>query len=211
MPNTRLIPAQTGGLTMAQRFLKRSLDIIGAVVGLVLTGWLILPAYILASIDTRANGFFVQERVGRDGQLFRIVKIRTMRSVSGVHTTVTTAQDPRITRVGRFLRRTRVDELPQLFNVLIGHMSFVGPRPDVPGFADRLKGEDRIILSIRPGITGPATLEFRNEEEVLAAQPNPDRYNREVVYPEKVRINAEYVRNYRFRDDLVYIWKTICG
>jgi len=197
------------GLTLTQAFLKRFLDIVGAAVGLLLTGWIILPAFIAATVDTRSNGFFTQARVGRHGRIFRVIKIRTMRLVMGHNTTVTTDQDPRITPIGRFFRRTKIDELPQLFNVLLGRMSFVGPRPDVPGFADRLQGDDRIILTVRPGITGPATLEYRNEEHLLAQQKNPERYNMEEIFPDKVRINREYVENYRFSDDIKYILRTI--
>ena len=103
----------------------------------------------------------------------------------------------------------KIDELPQLFNVLIGQMSFVGPRPDVPGFADQLKGNDRIILTVRPGITGPATLKYRNEEELLASVTDPEEYNAEVVFPDKVRLNREYVENWSFARDIRYIWATI--
>lgn len=197
------------GLTPTQAFLKRFLDIFGASVGLLLTGWIILPAFIAATVDTRTNGFFTQARVGRHGRIFRVIKIRTMSYVKRLNTTVTTAQDPRITLLGHFFRRTKIDELPQLFNVLLGRMSLVGPRPDVPGFADRLQGDDRIILTVRPGITGPATLEYRNEEHLLAQQKNPERYNKEEIFPDKVRINREYVENYRFSDDIKYILRTI--
>lgn len=197
------------GLTPTQAFLKRFLDILGAAIGLLLTGWIILPAFIAATVDTRTNGFFTQARVGRHGRVFRVIKIRTMSYVKRLNTTVTTAQDPRITLLGHFFRRTKIDELPQLFNVLLGRMSLVGPRPDVPGFADRLQGDDRIILTVRPGITGPATLEYRNEEHLLAQQKNPERYNKEEIFPDKVRINREYVENYRFSDDIKYILRTI--
>ena len=129
--------------------------------------------------------------------------------MDGIDTSVTTGADPRITCSGRFFRRTKIDELPQLINVLMGEMSFVGPRPDVPGFADSLQGDDRLILSVRPGITGPATLHFRDEEVLLAQQSDPERFNREVIYPEKVRLNRQYVENYRFIDDLKFIWQTI--
>ncbi len=129
--------------------------------------------------------------------------------MDGIDTSVTTGADPRITCSGRFFRRTKIDELPQLINVLKGEMSFVGPRPDVPGFADSLQGDDRLILSVRPGITGPATLHFRDEEVLLAQQSDPERFNREVIYPEKVRLNRQYVENYRFIDDLKFIWQTI--
>lgn len=204
------VPAS--GLTRWQRLLKRSFDIVVATGMLLTTGWLIALVGLMAAIDTRSTAFFTQVRVGRNGRSFRVIKIRTMRNVpAGAQTTVTTSRDPRITRLGRRLRRMKLDELPQLFNVLRGQMSLVGPRPDVPGFVDALEGRDRIVLSVRPGITGPATLRFRDEEAVLASQDDPERYNREVIFPEKVRLNRQYVEEYRFVTDLVYLWKTIRG
>ncbi len=199
------------GLSFSQALLKRSFDFAGAAMGLLLTGWLILPAWFLAFLDTRSNGFFIQQRVGQHGRLFRVIKIKTMRPNGKLTTTVTQRGDPRITPLGAFFRKAKIDELPQLWNVLAGDMSFVGPRPDVPGFADRLVGEDRAMLSIRPGITGPATLKYRNEEELLSAQGNPEAYNRDVIWPDKVRINCEYIRNWRFVDDLKYIRQTLTG
>lgn len=167
-----------------------------------------LLAWIAASVDTRSNGLFTQQRVGRGGELFTLYKIRTMRPVT-ITTNVTTRNDPRITPLGRWLRRLKLDELPQLVNVLVGDMSFVGPRPDVPGFADRLTGEARLTLTLRPGITGPATLAYRNEEELLAAQDDPERYNREVIWVDKVRMNLEYARNHTLARDLVYLLRTV--
>lgn len=197
-------------LSFYDRFFKRTFDIVFSIVGLVLTGWIIVIAFILASIDTGCSGFFTQERVGRNGKIFKVIKIRTMRVIPSIDTVVTTRNDPRITTLGRFFRKTKIDELPQLINVLLGQMSFVGPRPDVPGFADTLDKEDRdIILSVRPGITGPATIKYRNEEELLAKVEDPERYNREVIFPDKVRINKEYVLNYSFWKDIGYILLTI--
>ena len=170
-----------------------------------------LVAWLVSTIDTGTKGIFVQRRVGRNGRLFRAVKICTMRPSATNNSTVTAKGDPRITRAGQFFRRTKIDELPQLFNILVGNMSFVGPRPDVPGFADLLQGKDRIILSVRPGITGPATLKYRDEEELLASVENPEEYNREVIYPDKVRINREYVENWSFRQDIRYILATLFG
>lgn len=201
--------SQTAGLRWHHAVLKRTLDVVVSAIGLLLCGWLILLAFLVATVDTRRLGFFTQKRVGRGGELFSIIKIRTMRDIPGITTTVTRRGDPRITRIGRLLRRSRIDELPQLINVLVGHMSLVGPRPDVPGFADRLKGEDRVILAVRPGITGPATLRFRDEEEELAAQPDPDAYNAAVIFPEKVRLNREYVTRYSLRGDLQYLLWTV--
>jgi lipopolysaccharide/colanic/teichoic acid biosynthesis glycosyltransferase len=199
------------GLSLFDRFLKRSFDLFASAFGLVVTGWLIVLAYLAASLDTGKSGFFTQTRVGRQGRLFKTIKIRTMREIPSIDTTVTTARDPRVTALGRFFRTTKIDELPQLINVLLGQMSFVGPRPDVPGFADALEGEDRIILSVRPGITGPATLKYRNEEELLAGQADPERYNREVIFPDKVRLNRDYVLQYSFRKDLGYLFRTLFG
>ena len=188
---------------------KRVFDIVFSALGLILSGWLILIAIAIATIDTRKFGLFTQERIGRHGNTFKIFKIRTMRDVDDVVTNVTTADDPRITTVGRLVRRSKIDELPQLVNVLLGNMSFVGPRPDVAGFADALQGPDRLVLSVRPGITGPASLEFRDEESSLRGHADPERFNREHIYPEKVRINLDYIRNYKFSDDIRILWRTL--
>ena len=201
--------AETRGLTPGKAALKRGFDIIGAAFGLAATFWIILPAWALASLDTRKRGFFTQERVGRNGRIFTVIKIRTMREVPGINSTVTTGSDVRITALGRFWRRSKIDELPQLINVFRGDMSFVGPRPDVPGYADKLEGEDRIVLRVRPGITGPATLKYQDEEAILAEQDNPQLYNDEVLWPDKVRLNREYVENWSFGQDMYYLWKTI--
>lgn len=199
------------GLAPAAAAIKRCVDVSAALAGLLLTGWIIGLAWILIRWQTGEPGFFRQARIGRHGRPFNVVKLRTMRSVPGGATMVTTSADARITPIGRLLRRTKVDELPQLFNVLVGDMSLVGPRPDVAGFADSLMGADRVILSIRPGITGPATLKYRNEEEILARVPDPEAYNRDVIWPDKVRINRHYVEHYRLRDDFRYLWQTIFG
>ena len=125
--------------------------------------------------------------------------------------TVTVSNDPRITRAGMLLRKFKIDEFPQLWNVLAGDMSIVGPRPDVPGFADLLQGNDLIILSVRPGITSPASLKYKNEQEQLKNSDQPQQYNRDVIFPDKVRINVSYVREYTFTKDLVIILKTIAS
>jgi len=210
----------TGEALISQRqaFAKRTFDVVLSVVGLLATFWIIGLAWLIATVDTRANGLFAQTRVGRGGRLFKVFKIRTMRPQAGVDeevdadkvwSTVTTATDQRVTRLGKLWRKTKIDELPQLINVLFGQMSFVGPRPDVPGFADCLQGEDRIILSMRPGITGPATLKYRHEEDILASVDDPITYNKEVIFPDKVQLNKEYVLNWSFWKDIKYIWKTV--
>ena len=199
------------GLTPGQAAAKRVLDVVVAVTALVLTGWLILLGAAAAAIAHGGSGFYVQRRVGRSCMTFPLLKLKTMRDGTGFETTVTTADDPRITSVGRLLRRTKVDELPQYTNFLLGHRSIVGLRPDVPGFADRLTGADRIILSVAPDITGPATLAYRREEDMLAAQAYPERYNREVIYPGKVRLNRAYVEDYTLWRDIEYLWRTLVG
>jgi lipopolysaccharide/colanic/teichoic acid biosynthesis glycosyltransferase len=162
-------------------------------------------------VETESNGFFIQKRVGKDGKLFNVIKIKTMKKVDGVNTTITSSNDVRITKSGKFFRDTKIDELPQLWNVLIGDMSFVGPRPDVPGYADKLECDDLIVLTIRPGITGPASLKYKNEEEILSIQDNPKEYNDTVIWPDKVKINKEYIKNWSLKKDIEYIFKTVTG
>lgn len=153
---------------------------------------------------------FTQKRVGKDGKLFTMYKFRSM-TVSHSGSSVSVAGESRITPLGAKLRKYKLDELPELWNVLIGDMSFVGPRPDVPGYADNLKGKDRDILKLRPGITGPASLKYRNEEEILAHVDNPQQYNDEVIFPDKVRINLFYLNNYSFLMDIKMIFCTVLG
>lgn len=198
-------------ITCAAQVRKRLFDVSVALVGLLLTGWIIVIAALVARLETGEPGLFVQGRVGRHGKPFNMYKIRTMKSSAEFQSTVTTLNDARITKCGRFLRRTKIDELPQLYNVLVGQMSLVGPRPDVAGFADLLTGEDRAILSLRPGITGPATLAYRDEEALLASVEDPEAYNRDVLFPHKVRINLEYIRNYSLIGDIKYIFRTVFG
>jgi lipopolysaccharide/colanic/teichoic acid biosynthesis glycosyltransferase len=151
---------------------------------------------------------FRQERIGQYGKTFRIVKFRTMRANSD-GSSVTVMGDGRVTRLGRFLRRYKLDELPELWNVLKGDMSLVGPRPDVPGYADKLEGEERLILQLKPGLTGTATLKYRNEEELLAKQDDPIRYNDEVIWRDKVRINLQYYYNHSLMGDVRILFDTI--
>lgn len=153
---------------------------------------------------------FVQKRVGRDGRLFNCYKFRTMIVKHG-GSTISIAGESRITPFGAVLRKYKLDELPELWNVLKGDMSFVGPRPDVPGYADQLKGDERKILELRPGITGPASLKYRNEEELLAQVENPQEYNDTVIYPDKTRLNLYYLNHYSFIKDIQMILCTIFG
>ncbi len=196
-------------LTKKQRFTKRTFDLLLSILGAVATSPIVLIAWAVASFETKSNGFFIQKRVGKNGVVFDIYKIKTMKNIKDIDTTITTRNDKRITKSGAFLRKYKIDELPQLFNILKGDMSFVGPRPDVKGYADKLEGEDRIVLSIRPGITGPASIKYKNEEDILAKVDNPVKYNDEIIWPDKVRINKEYIKNWSLSKDIEYIKKTI--
>lgn len=189
-------------MTNSEKNIKRGFDVFFACVGLLLIGWFILLSAIFSKIAIGGKGFFKQKRVGQNGKLFTIYKIET------IHPKEATKEIPNISKLGQFIRNYKIDEFPQLWNVLEGTMSFVGPRPDIPGFADKLEGDAKIILTVKPGITGPATLHFRNEEAILKAQENPEAYNKEVICPQKVILNIQYVKEYRFMKDIHYIFKT---
>ena len=181
--------------------IKRCVDLFFSFAGIII---FIIPGLILVGVATISFGkwgLFRQIRIGRQGKKFWIYKIRSMKGTEELGT-VTVEDDPRINGFGRFLRRTKLDEIPQFWNVLIGDMSLVGPRPDVPGYADMLTGEDRIILEVRPGITGPATLKYKNEEEILGAVENPLQYNDQVIWKDKVEINKRYVENWSLIKDM---------
>lgn len=191
--------------------IKYIFDRVVALMGLLLL-WPVFVVIALLILIKMPGGpvFFQQARVGRGGKLFTIYKFRTMRT-SHDGTSVTVAGQSRITPLGAVLRRYKLDELPELWNVLVGDMSFVGPRPDVPGYADLLVGEDREILQLRPGITGPASMKYRNEEELLARQEHPHRYNDDVLFPDKVRLNRYYLHHYSFAKDIQMIVCTVLG
>lgn len=191
--------------------LKYIFDRTMALTGLVFLWPLLLIVTILIRIKMPdGSPFFCQQRVGKDGKLFTMYKFRSM-SVHHDGSSVSIAGEKRITPLGATLRKYKIDELPELWNVLIADMSFVGPRPDVPGYADKLQGQDRIVLTLRPGITGPASLKYRNEEELLSTIDEPIRYNDEVIYPDKVRINRYYATHYSFTEDIRMIICTILG
>lgn len=205
--------------------LKWLFDRIVAFVGLSILWPVLLVVAILVKIKMPGGpAFFVQKRVGKDGRLFDCHKFRTM-TVNHNGSTVSVAGDSRITPFGAKLRHYKIDELPGLWDVLIGNMSFVGPRPDVPGYADKLEGDDRDVLKLRPGITGPATLKYRLEDEMIAdyvakrqatgdvrdAETIAIEYNDTVLYPDKVRLNCYYYRHYSFVKDIQMIICTIMG
>ena len=180
-------------------------------VGIIALGPVLLIVAVLIRIKMPDGPvFFKQKRVGKDGDLFTMFKFRSM-TMNHSGSSVSVAGESRITPLGAKLRKYKLDELPELWNVFIGDMSFVGPRPDVPGYADMLVGEDREVLKLRPGITGPASLKYRNEEVILATVEDPQRYNDEVIYPDKVRINRYYLHHYSFWTDLKLIVATVLG
>lgn len=176
---------------------KRLFDLLLALLVLLFCGGLLLVALVLASIDTRSFGLFLQKRIGQEGRLFIIYKIKTLNDTT-----------QHVSAFGRFFRNSKIDELPQLFNILNGSMSFVGPRPDIPGYADLLTGTDRIILTVKPGVTGLASLKYRNEETLLKQQKNPLHYNDTVIWPDKVRLNVWYVKHQSFLLDLKILFYT---
>lgn len=212
--------------------LKWIFDRVMALVGLVALCWLYPIVAILIKLKMPGGPvFFVQKRVGKDGRLFNCHKFRTM-TMNHSGSTVSVAGDDRITPFGAKLRHYKIDELPELWDVFIGNMSFVGPRPDVPGYADKLEGDDRVILKLRPGITGPATLKYRLEDEMIADKVReiengeliieylPDGldkeklavwYNDNVIYPDKVRLNKYYYEHYSFWKDIQMIVCTVVG
>lgn len=182
-----------------------------AFIGLICLSPVLLVTWILIHVKMPDGpAIFKQKRVGRNGKSFTMYKFRSMSAHHG-GSSVSVAGESRITPLGAKLRKYKIDELPELWNVLIGDMSFVGPRPDVPGYADNLEGENRNILRLRPGITGPASLKYRDEEEQLAKQENPQEYNDEVIYPDKVRINLYYLSHYSFIMDIKMIVATVLG
>lgn len=191
--------------------IKCLFDFFVSLTGSFILSPVIFLAWITASIETRSNGFYLQKRVGKDGKIFPLIKIKTMRNIEGPTSNITLNNDKRITKSGALFRKLKVDEFPQVWNVLLGQMSFVGPRPDVVGYADQLTGEDRNILSIRPGITGPASIKYKNEERLLLKFDSPQKYNDEVIWPDKVKINCEYLSNWSLRKDIYYIYLTMVG
>ena len=218
-------------------FIKRIFDIIASILGLLILWPVLLIAAIMIKVKMPGGpAFFTQKRVGKVGKLFTCHKFRTMTmapkasealngSKGSNWSTVSVAGDSRITPFGAKLRHYKLDELPGLWDVLIGNMSFVGPRPDVPGYADKLVGDDRDVLKLRPGITGPATLKYRLEDEMISEyvakrqaegdtrpmQEIATEYNDTVIYPDKVRLNCYYYRHYSFIQDIEMIFATVLG
>lgn len=191
--------------------IKYIFDRLMSFIGLLFLWPVLLVVAILIRVKMPGGPvIFTQRRVGRNGKLFTMYKFWSM-TVGHGGSSVSVAGESRITPLGAKLRHYKLDELPELWNVLIGDMSFVGPRPDVPGYADQLKGADRDVLKLRPGITGPASLKYRDEEDLLAGQADPQKYNDEVIFPDKVRINLYYLHHYSFIKDIQMIFCTVLG
>lgn len=184
-------------MTKQQKNTKRIFDILTSFLGLIFLGPLICFFILLSRLIFRENGLFKQKRIGIEGVEFIIYKIKSIHS-----------NNKKLSKYGQFIRQSKIDELPQLYNVIKGEMSIVGPRPDIKGFADMLTGSNRIILSVKPGITGPASIQFKNEEKLLQNQLNPELYNLKTIWPQKVKLNRDYVEQYTLRKDLFYIYKT---
>lgn len=176
---------------------KRLFDICFSLIALLILSPLILLIALVQAFNTSSNVFFVQQRIGQYGLLFRIIKLRSLGSKTNS-----------ISHFGKFLRKSKIDELPQLYNVFIGEMSFVGPRPDIPGYANLLTGNDRLLLTIKPGLTGLASLKYHNEETLLAQQPDPLQYNDTIIWPDKVLINNWYAKHHTFFMDLTILFYT---
>ena len=191
--------------------IKYIFDRLMALIGLLFLWPLLIILAILIKVKMPGGpAFFTQKRVGQHGRLFTMHKFRSM-AVSHDDSSISVAGEARITSFGATLRKYKLDELPESWDVLIGNMSFVGPRPDVPGYADMLTGDDRRMLELRPGITGPASLKYRDEEELLAKVDNPIEYNDKVIFPDKVRINLYYLDHYSFWKDIQMIIYTVLG
>lgn len=177
---------------------KRLFDVLFAALTIILLGWLLFVSYIIATIDTRSNGVFIQKRIGQYGLPFSIFKLKTIRP-----------KTRKISVVGKFFRQYKIDEFPQLWNIFIGNMSMVGPRPDVQGYYDLLEGENRKILELKPGLTSLTSIKYGDEEEILKKQDNPLQYNDKVIFPDKVKMNMEYYYNNSIFGDIKIIIKTI--
>jgi lipopolysaccharide/colanic/teichoic acid biosynthesis glycosyltransferase len=189
--------------------MKRIIDIFFSTLGLIMLLPLLFIISILIISTSNGSVLFIQKRVGKDCKIFKMIKFRTMYIIKDSTSMISVKGDTRVTKLGVFLRRYKLDELPELINVFLGEMSLVGPRPDVTGYADKLVGIDRDILKLRPGITGPASLKYSNEEEILAKRKDPKAYNDKVIYPDKVKINLDYYNNRTIWLDFKIIFATI--
>lgn len=176
---------------------KRLFDLFFSIILILILSWLILMIFLISSIIFKENGIFIQKRVGKYGKKFNIYKIKSMKN------------EDEINKFGLFIRNYKLDELPQIYNILKGEMSFVGPRPDIEGYYDTLKGENRNILELKPGLTCEASIKYKNEFQFLLLQDNPKEYNDKIIFPDKVKMNLEYYYSQNLFVDLRIIYKTI--
>ncbi|QCE41141.1 sugar transferase [Psychroserpens sp. NJDZ02] len=188
-------------MTKTQKNVKRGFDVVFAISALTFFSVIIIILILLSIYFFNQKGVFRQERIGYRARPFTIYKVRSINKTSSCKKGAR--------QYGSFIRRTKLDELPQFYNILIGDMSVVGPRPDLPGFADKLTGNNGIILSVKPGLTGPASIYFKNEDKLLEKQQDADQYNLNVIWPKKIEINKIYIQEYSFLKDLYYILKTV--
>lgn len=178
--------------------IKRCFDFVFSIIALVIFSPFVLVSWLILMFDTSSNGLFFQQRVGQFGKMFTIYKLKTMHHKTG-----------EVSKVGFFFRKYKLDELPQFLNVLKGEMSIVGPRPDIQGYYDKLEGEEKKILELKPGITSEPSIKYYNEEEILEQQENPLHYNDTVIFPDKVNMNLDYYYNHNLLSDIKIIIKTI--
>lgn len=180
------------------KYWKTVFDFIFAVILTVFLIPLLIILFVIASLDTFSNGIFLQKRIGQYGKVFTIFKFKTIHQ-----------ETRNCSKIGQVLRKLKLDELPQLFNILKGDMSFVGPRPDVEGYYDKLEGNDRKVLELKPGLTCEASIVYRDEENILKMKKDPLKYNDEVVFPHKVKMNLEYLKHLSFKNDIKILFKTL--
>jgi lipopolysaccharide/colanic/teichoic acid biosynthesis glycosyltransferase len=192
------------------KFIKETFDYILASLALVFLSPLLLFISLVVGFTMGWPVVYTQVRIGQNGKPFKLHKFRSMKKVKS-DTTVAAREQNRITRFGRMMRKYKLDELPELWNIIRGDMSFVGPRPDVPGYADKLLGDDRVILQLKPGLTGAASLKYMHEEQILAKQQNPQEYNDQVIFPDKVKVNKKYMEKWTLWLDLKLIALTAIG
>ncbi|GAA0083812.1 sugar transferase [Clostridium sp. CTA-7] len=192
------------------RIIKRIFDFIASLLGIIILSPLLIIVSIAIKIDSKGNVMFLQKRVGRNGKLFYIYKFRTMiTDAEKLGKQITVGKDNRITRVGAFLRKFKIDELPQLFNVVKGDMSLVGPRPEVPKYVELYTNEEKKVLEVRPGITDLASLRYKDENEILGKVDNPEEYYINVIMKDKLKLNLEYIEKSNILLDILLIFKTV--
>ena len=189
--------------------IKRIFDLLSSLVGLIILSPLLMLISLLIIIDSKGNAFYSQKRVGRKGNQFNLLKFRTMKQNSDIKGLLTIGKDSRITRIGHYLRKSKLDEIPQLINIIRGDMSVVGPRPETPNYVELYTEEQQKVLNVRPGLTDYASLEFINESETLAKHDDPEKAYIETIMPQKLSLNLQYIRDQSLLIDIKIIFKTL--